>query len=106
MSTQCIFLLVRSFIDPTFCGLLVYGLLQFKCQFHHCFKLQVVERVDIFANPVFKNTGINKVITFTFTTSTPLRSSNTQGSRLDGLSRRVEKIIMIIRSVFEIKKGK
>ena len=103
MSTQCIFLLVRSFIDPTFCGLLVYGLLRFKCQFNHCFKLQVVERVDIFANPVFKNTGINKVITFTFTTSTPLRSSNTQGSRL---SRRVGKIVMIIRSVFEINKEK
>ena len=103
MSTQCIFLLVRSFIDPTFCGLLVYGLLQFKCQFNHCFKLQVVERVDIFANPVFKNTGINKVITFTFTTSTPLRSSNIQGSRL---SRRVGKIVMIIRSVFEINKEK
>ena len=49
---------------------------------------------------------INKVITFTFTTSTPLRSSDTQGSRLDGFSRRVGKIIMIISSVFEIKKEK
>ena len=26
MSTQCIFLLVRSFIDPTFCGIFICGL--------------------------------------------------------------------------------
>ena len=31
-STQCIFLLVRSFIDPTFCGIFFCGPLQFKCQ--------------------------------------------------------------------------
>ena len=29
-STQCIFLLVRSFIDPTFCDIFVCGPLQFK----------------------------------------------------------------------------
>ena len=28
-STQCLFLLVRSFIDPTFCGIFVCGPLQF-----------------------------------------------------------------------------
>ena len=33
VSTQCIFLLVRSFIDPTFCGIFVCGPLQYKCQF-------------------------------------------------------------------------
>ena len=33
MSTQCIFLPVRSSIDPTFCGKFVSGPLQFKCQF-------------------------------------------------------------------------
>ena len=33
MSTQCLFLLVRSFIDPTFCGIFVCGPLQFKCPF-------------------------------------------------------------------------
>ena len=32
-STQCIFLLVRSFIDPTFCDIFVCGPLQFKWQF-------------------------------------------------------------------------
>ena len=31
-STQCIFLLVRSFIDPTFCGIFFCCPLQFKCQ--------------------------------------------------------------------------
>ena len=30
MSTQCIFWLVRSFIDPTFCGIFVCGPSQFK----------------------------------------------------------------------------
>ena len=30
VSTQSIFLLVRSFIDPTFCGIFVCGPLQFK----------------------------------------------------------------------------
>ena len=35
VSTQCIFLLVRSFIDLTFCGIFVRGPLQFKCQFDH-----------------------------------------------------------------------
>ena len=33
MSAQCLFLLVRSFIDPTFCGIFVCGPLQFKCPF-------------------------------------------------------------------------
>ena len=33
VSTQCIFLLVRSFIDPTFCGIFACGPLQYKCQF-------------------------------------------------------------------------
>ena len=32
VSTQCIFLLIRSFIDPTFCVIFVCGPLQFKCQ--------------------------------------------------------------------------
>ena len=31
-STQCIFLVVRSFIDPTFCGIFFCCPLQFKCQ--------------------------------------------------------------------------
>ena len=33
MSTQCIFLLIKYSIDPTFCGIFVCGPLQFKCQF-------------------------------------------------------------------------
>ena len=33
VSTQGIYLLVRSFIDLTFCGIFVCGPLQFKCQF-------------------------------------------------------------------------
>ena len=33
MSTQCLFLQVKSFIDPTFCGIFVCGPLQFKCPF-------------------------------------------------------------------------
>ena len=33
-STQCIFLLIRSSIDPTFCGIFVCSPLQFKCQFY------------------------------------------------------------------------
>ena len=32
-STQCIFLLARSFRDPTFCGIFVCGPIHFKCQF-------------------------------------------------------------------------
>ena len=32
MSTQSTFLLIRSSIDPTFCGIFVCGPLQFKCQ--------------------------------------------------------------------------
>ena len=33
MSTQCIFLLIKYSIDPTFCGIFVCGPLQFKFQF-------------------------------------------------------------------------
>ena len=33
VSTQCLFLLVGSFIDPTFCDIFVCGPLQFKCPF-------------------------------------------------------------------------
>ena len=33
VSTQCLFLLVRSFIDPTFCGILVCGHLQLNVNF-------------------------------------------------------------------------
>ena len=33
VSTQCLFLLVRSFVDLTFCGIFVCGPLQFKCPF-------------------------------------------------------------------------
>ena len=31
-STQCIFLLLRSFMDSTFCGIFFCGPLKFKCQ--------------------------------------------------------------------------
>ena len=33
VSTQGIFLLLRSFIDPKICGIFVFGPLHFKCQF-------------------------------------------------------------------------
>ena len=33
VSTQCLFLLATSFTDPTFCGIFVWGPLQFWCQF-------------------------------------------------------------------------
>ena len=33
VSARCIFLLLSSFIDPKFCGIFVFGPLQFKCQF-------------------------------------------------------------------------
>ena len=36
MGAQCIFLLVRSFIDPTFCSIFACGPLQFKCPFTTC----------------------------------------------------------------------
>ena len=35
VSTQCIFLLLRSFIDPKICGIFVFGPLHFKCQFYY-----------------------------------------------------------------------
>ena len=41
MSTQCIFLLVRSFIDPTFCGIFVCGPWMFKCQIKRWLYLSV-----------------------------------------------------------------
>ena len=41
MSTQCILLLVRSFKDPTFCGIFVCGPLQFKCPFFNSFRIHI-----------------------------------------------------------------
>ena len=50
MSTQCIFLLIRSFTDPTFCGKFVCG--PFLHGFAH------VSKVD-FVHPIFSLRDIN-----------------------------------------------